>query len=496
MFIECPKCAKRINVEKSTKNLEMSCACGETIAIIPWTSYHQTVDDVGKVDCSVCNKTYNLYSYRNYSDIACNCGNIILIRLPKLGRESRGRRKDDQISKQLEMKLHGLIDTSRMIHSVRDLEKLLMLIVRVTSKMLDAEGSSVILTDEETGDLVIKTIVGPKSSKLTSFHLSSGEGIAGNCIKNEAAFIVNDVSKDSRFSERADKFSGFSTRSILCLPLMVKGECIGALEVVNKTGDEGFDDEDLFLGEAISSQIAVAIHNVQLTQAAIKAERLAAIGEAVTGVAHCVKNMLNGLMGGFSVIEIEVEEELGEVPQKGFGMVKRSLNNLKNLVQDMLTYSKDREPEYKSTDVNDLVNDVEELMQTKAREQETALSSHLDGKLNEIEIDPVGIYRSVLNLVSNALDACNSNGGAVDIFTNVTDENNTVIEVKDQGIGMDEETRQSIFKPFYSKKGAKGTGLGLAITNKIIQEHKGWIDVDSEPGVGSTFRIVLPSKRA
>ncbi len=495
MFAECPKCRNRINVEKSNKNIEISCSCGEIISLIPWISYHQIINEPGNIECSVCNKSYDLDKYRINSKIACNCGNIIIIQLSKLESDKRGRRKSDLIPKQLEMKLHGLIDTSRIIHSVRDLKKLLLLIVRVTSKMLNSEGCSVILVDKETEDMVIKTIIGPKSPELASFHLSKGEGIAGNCIKNEAAIIVNDVTKDSRFSKRADKFSGFLTRSILCLPLMVEDECIGALEIVNKLGDDGFNEEDIFLGEAISNQIAVAIQNVQLTEAAIKAERLAAIGEAVTGVAHCVKNMLGGLTGGFDVIAIQVENEFGKVPEKGFSIVKRSLENLKNLVQDMLTYSKDRKPEYKLSDINEIVTSIAELMQSKASDQKSLLSTNIDNTLKKIEVDPVGIYRCVLNLVSNALDACSKEGGDIDIATSFTNKKNILIEVKDQGIGMDEETRQLIFKPFFSKKGAKGTGLGLAVTNKIIQEHKGTIEIDSQLGKGSTFRIILPIEK-
>jgi signal transduction histidine kinase len=107
-----------------------------------------------------------------------------------------------------------------------------------------------------------------------------------------------------------------------------------------------------------------------------------------------------------------------------------------------------------------------------------------------------GIYRSVLNLVSNALDACREKENTtVKVKTWLNDSGEVVIDVLDQGCGMNEETIRSIFQPFFSKKGAKGTGLGLSITKKIVEEHGGRIQVSSSIGEGSTFSIVLPIRK-
>ncbi len=270
---------------------------------------------------------------------------------------------------------------------------------------------------------------------------------------------------------------------------------MGALEIVNKNNDEDFNEEDQILGEAVSSQIAVAIHNVRLTEAALKAERLAAIGQAVTGVAHCVKNMLNGLEGGIYILESETKEKFGKIPERGLEMLGRNIKRLKDLVQDMLTYSKDRKPEYKPTNLNDLINSIIELMKVKADERKIQLNFKPDDNIQEIEIDPKGIYRCVLNLVSNAIDACEKEGASVTLYTKTSDSNYILIEVEDQGSGMDEETLKSIFQPFFSKKGSKGTGLGLSVTQKIIQEHGGRIEIDSILNEGSKFTIYLPLKK-
>ncbi|UCB46724.1 MAG: GAF domain-containing protein [Spirochaetota bacterium] len=495
MFIECPKCSKRYTIEKRNQTYEIICVCSERLTVLPWLSYRQNITEPGEMECSVCKRKYDLSKYRNKTEIACNCGNLITIQFPDEFDSSWGRRKQDQMSKELQTKLHGLIDTSRLIHCMRDIDKLLLLIVREATEMLNSEGCSVILHDHETHELVFHSVTGTKSSTLTEFRLAEGEGVVGNCVSCRESIIVNDVEKDTRFSKRADKESGFSTRNILCLPLIVENECIGALEMVNKKNNDDFNEEDLILGEAISNQIAVAIHNVQLTDAALKAERLAAIGQAVTGVAHCVNNMLNGLEGGFYVLESDIEDKFGEKPERGFDMLGRNIKRLKDLVQDMLTYSKDRKPEIEPTNINELCQSVIELMQVKAEERKIKLNFKPDKMIKKIEIDPKGVYRCILNLVSNAIDACEKEGSTITLSTFASDPDFLSVEVEDQGTGIDEETLQSIFKPFFSKKGSKGTGLGLSVTQKIIEEHGGKIEVDSELNKGSKFTLYLPLER-
>jgi signal transduction histidine kinase len=492
MFVECPTCGNRYEIDQSRKKYEIVCECSERIAVLPCASHRQNVTEPGEVECSECRRKFDLKHYRNDTEIACTCGNLLAVNCPEAEETASGRRKSDHMSEQLQTRLHGLVDTCRLIHFIRDTDQLLLLIVRVTTAMLDSEGCSVILRDPESQDLVFHSVTGTKSSDLTQFRLAEGEGVAGQSIQNRQSIVANDVANDARFSKRADDTSGFSTRNLLCIPLIVEEKCIGALEIVNKKNDADFTEEDLILSDAVANQIAVAIHNVQLTEAALKAERLAAIGQAVTGVAHCVKNMLNGLDGGLYVLESDIEEVYGKTPKRGFEMLGRNIDRLKDLVQDMLTYSKERQPEYSLVNLNDLIDSVVELTVVKARERNVALSFVPDPEIGDIILDHTGIYRCVLNLVSNAIDACETGGEAVTVSTRTSDSKYAVIAVQDQGSGMDQETLESIFQLFFSRKGSKGTGLGLPVTQKIIQEHGGRIEVDSLPGRGSTFTVFLP----
>ena len=138
MFTECPKCNRRIATERSVDTYQIECECGETLAIFPMLSYRQNVVGPGEAECSVCKRTYNVNRYRNNTEIACVCGNLLSIDLPELHDQSRGRRKTDHVPMQLQTKLHGLIDTCRLIHFVRNIDELLLLIVRVTTEMLNA----------------------------------------------------------------------------------------------------------------------------------------------------------------------------------------------------------------------------------------------------------------------------------------------------------------------------------------------------------------------
>jgi signal transduction histidine kinase len=163
----------------------------------------------------------------------------------------------------------------------------------------------------------------------------------------------------------------------------------------------------------------------------------------------------------------------------------------------LLTYSKEREPEYENCFPNQIINDVCELVEERAKKHELKIVKDFDPSIDEVSMDPRAIHRAMLNLVSNAIDACifyedeNKNW---EIRVKTANEEDHIIrfEVQDNGVGMNQETIDNLFTSFFSTKGDKGTGLGLAVTKKLVEEHKGTIDVESQPGKGATFTIRLP----
>jgi signal transduction histidine kinase len=163
----------------------------------------------------------------------------------------------------------------------------------------------------------------------------------------------------------------------------------------------------------------------------------------------------------------------------------------------MLSFSKDREPALEPADLNETVADVVELMQSRAAELNVALDWTPGCDLPQVQIDPDGIHRAVLNIVTNAIDAAENVDGARVTIATAYDAGNNVVQVTiaDNGVGISESDLASIFQVFASTKGARGTGLGLPVSQKIVREHGGKIVVTSKPGQGSQFMIELPMKR-
>lgn len=227
----------------------------------------------------------------------------------------------------------------------------------------------------------------------------------------------------------------------------------------------------------------------------IQAERLAAIGQTVAGIAHYIKSLLSGLEGGIYVATDAMKENDTAEVKEGLNMLQRNVERIANLVYDLLSYSKEREPEYKLIPPNEIVRDVIALLEPNAREYNIRLTADLDPSIKEVPLDPKGIHNSILNILSNAIDACIYDTGNKSYEVKITTRiiNNMLnIKVSDNGSGIDPKIKEKLFTSFFSTKGGRGTGLGLLTTNKIIQEHKGEILVETEKGKGSDFIIKLP----
>lgn len=235
----------------------------------------------------------------------------------------------------------------------------------------------------------------------------------------------------------------------------------------------------------------------------IKNERLATIGETVAGLAHCIKNILTGLRGGTYMVNRGLSGEKPQMLREGWSMVQRNIEKMSDLVLDLLRYSKERQPEPAACSPNEIVQDVADLFKERARENGITVNTMLDDNLKEAYTDPNGIHRVLLNLVSNAIDACifdpdttkswevvlrtrlEKDGGSGDTF---------LLEVADNGVGMTEEEQAKLFSRFFSTKGGRGTGLGLLVTQKIVHELGGEIQVKTQPGKGTIFSVRLKVK--
>jgi signal transduction histidine kinase len=181
--------------------------------------------------------------------------------------------------------------------------------------------------------------------------------------------------------------------------------------------------------------------------------------------------------------------------EKGWEMVQRNVERIRSMVLDILYYAKDRELAVEDVDLAALVSEFREGLEKKASDADTTFEVDIAPDTGVFPGDPQAIRAMLLNLLENSLDACrmdkDKDSHAIRLGIR-RDPQVMVIEVEDNGMGMDQETREKLFSLFFSSKGIKGTGLGLFISNKIVDKHGGSIGVDSEPGRGAKFEIRLP----
>lgn len=375
-----------------------------------------------------------------------------------------------------------------------ELHELLRVILNETEKIFDVEGTSILLEDKETGNLRFFIATGEKKDVLNSIQMKKGQGVCGYVYDSGEILVENDPSKSQFFSDEVDKKSKFVTRNLLCVPLKVENTIIGVIELVNKKKGNFLQSDVEFL-DAIASQVSITLERARLIEEKIKAEKLATIGETVAGLAHYIKNILNGLKGGSYIIEKNIDKIESDKVRAGWKMVEKNINKISSLALDMLQYSKEREPEYEDINVNSLIKDAIELNKQKTVENNISIEEDLQSDMKEIQIDAQGIFRCILNLVNNSTDALKDvKNATLRISSTQAHNRNVRIEIHDNGCGIKKELLDKLFTKFFSTKGSKGTGLGLPVTKKIIEEHNGSIYCVSELNKGTTFIIDLPGK--
>ncbi len=229
----------------------------------------------------------------------------------------------------------------------------------------------------------------------------------------------------------------------------------------------------------------------------LMSERLATVGQTVAGMAHGVKNILHGFKGGSYLMEVGFKKSDTDKLKAGWDMIQKNIKHTSELVMDLLSYSKVREPEYEPCNPNEIAEDVCQVMEETAREHNVEILKEFDPDIGQVAMDSRSIHTTLMNLVSNAVDACvfdDTPGKSLVVKLKTAHEDGNMVrfEVIDNGMGMDKEVKKKIFTSFFSTKGHKGTGLGLLVARKLIEDHDGAIDVFSEIGKGTTFIVRVP----
>ncbi|NIA16282.1 MAG: GAF domain-containing protein [Nitrospiraceae bacterium] len=388
----------------------------------------------------------------------------------------------------------ALYRVHQLIPAITDVEALLERIMEVGKTVARAEACSILLHDKAAGELyflVAQGESGDQQALKREVRLKMDEGIAGFAATTRQSINVPDVTKDERFYKGADEVSRFETRSVLAVPLTDHDELLGVLEVLNKVGGGPFTDTDLHVLDMFSSLAASSLANARLIEENLRAARLAAIGQAIAGLSHYTKNIVASMTGSTELIDQGLSTGNTDMLKRCWPILKRSTNRISDFVQDMLAFSKPREPMREPCYVGALLEDAVRTFTGLQQAEHPQVDIQIEGLEAPVSIDAQGVFRCILNLLTNAADAISADSGRINVSARASD-GALVIEVSDNGPGVPRDKRAQIFEPFFSTKGSRGTGLGLAVTQKIIHEHGGGVVLEEAPGGGALFRITLP----
>jgi signal transduction histidine kinase len=399
--------------------------------------------------------------------------------------------------------LQVMYRTALAVSHTLDIDQLLDRIMQLIFEWVEADRGCIMLLDEPSKQLTPKVRRNRQGFESPE-KLAISKTILDYVLQHNEGVLTSDAREDERW-DRTASIVQMGIREAICVPMQGRYDVVGVIyidtstspqRIIQQKGHQNkFTDEHLKLMIAIAHQAALAVEDTRYYSAMMQAERLAAVGQTIAMLSHHIKNILQGIRGGSYLIEMGLSQHDEEVVRKGWTMVDRNQGRISALVMDMLTFSKDREPEPVPGDVNKVIGEVIELVQSRAGELGVAVEWRPQADIPTLTFDPEGIHRAVLNVATNAVDACAEKpDGRVIVATEFAPEESLVrITVEDNGIGIPQENLDKIFTIFVSGKGGRGTGLGLPVSQKILKEHGGSIHVTSTLGTGSRFTLELPA---
>ncbi|MCA9125885.1 MAG: FHA domain-containing protein [Planctomycetales bacterium] len=403
---------------------------------------------------------------------------------------------------------------SQAVRRTLDLNDLLEQVLMLIFQWIACDRGCIMLVDAITGQLT-PTIsrdsktrrVGSKNRNHQPIRIS--RTILDHVIAFRRGVMTSNAQDDSRW-QGVESIANLGVHEAICVPMLGRYGLVGAIYVdtqisagafADRKGKKSLEEKHLRLMLTIAGQAALAIEDTQFYQAMMQSERLAAMGKTIANLSHHVKNILQGVRGGSYLVEDGIKKEKLDVIERGWKIVQRNQDRIANLVLDMLSFSKEREPTFQVGDISALVKEIVDLMSERAKEANVVLKMQPVSNLGDIEFDGESMHHAVLNVVTNAIDAAaatpeSEKQGQVRIAIQSDSEKSSVsIHVEDNGEGIQAEDLQTIFTPFESSKGARGTGLGLPVSQKILREHGGDITVQSEVGMGTTMILQWPARR-
>jgi signal transduction histidine kinase len=383
-----------------------------------------------------------------------------------------------------------LAEVGEMIATERDAERFLNRLVDLIFDVLPADRGCLILLEEHDRPV-------PRVSRISDRTQADEIHVSRTILSKVlggVSILTADAGADARLAQGASIIAQ-NIRSVMCVPIRGRRRSIGAIYVDTVLTVGVFGKDDLEMLSTVGVLAGTALENIQLFQENLQQERMAAIGKVVAGLGHDIRNMLTALRGGMYLVDEYLKESQSEELKTAWRVVQHGHESIANLVQDMVSYSKPRDPDWRLCDLNQVVENAAAYASERGTEKQIRITRLVDPTVPHFWFDGPAIERCVLNLLTNAVDAVQAQTGNVSVSTRVDDGRGVaIVSVHDDGEGIRPEHREKVFDLLFSTKGSRGTGFGLAITRKLVQEHSGRVWFHSDMGKGTTFNIELPMR--
>jgi PAS domain S-box-containing protein len=414
----------------------------------------------------------------------------------------------------------SLLDrTTRAIGERQDLLSIYQVVLSSVEEALEIDLAMFCGREAGNASLTV-TCVGAHSLALArelgltdQTKIELGEDGLERCLQGELIYTP-DVSPSA--SQLPVRLARVGLRSLVIAPLKIESKVTGVM-ICARRAPQGFSSGDCEFLRQLTQHVALAAHQAELydslqrayedlqhsQQSVLQQERLRALGQMASGIAHDINNALSPA-AVYAQSLLEQDRTLSEKARGQLVIIRRAIEDVAQTVARMREFYRMREPQLKHApvDANGLLRQVIDL--TRARwsdmPQERGvvikLSTHFEENLPAVIGAESEIRDAITNLILNAVDAMPT-GGTLELRTFRESASERIgIDVRDSGLGMDDKVRARCLEPFYTTKGERGTGLGLAMVYGMIQRHSGELKIDSEPGKGTTIRLLFPGAGA
>ncbi len=422
--------------------------------------------------------------------------------------ETRLRREKAELTRTLQRRVEQLTILSavgKSVVSLMDIEELLSRIVEAGVYVTKAEEGFLLLVDRESNDLYLRAAKNLGSEQTQGFRLKVDDSLAGQVVRTGEPKRRGGKGAGRDFKVK----TGYLVKSLLHVPLLLRGEVIGVLSVDNQVSDVEFTGEDQYLLSTLADYAAISIENATLyeelrkkmqdlersQQELIESSKLAAVGTLAAGVAHEFNNLLAAI-SGHTELGL-VSDDVDEI-KKALQVVIQTVDRAKRITSNLLTFARRREPMMELADVTEAVETPLELVERDLQKSNIVLVRKFS-PVPPIVCDSGQLSQVCLNLVTNARDAMLPDGGTLTVELK-QDGHDILVSFADTGSGIPDHILDKLFQPFVTTKGPlgggemAGSGLGLSVSYGIVKGHGGTIEVETELGKGTTFTVRLPVK--